>query len=294
MTNEKYKLSDSEHQRILDYLTQIMLKKGKTVGTPNIIILGGQPASGKSRLGQFVMSTFLNGTAVSINGDDYRSAHPHFKEIIRDDEINMAAYTDPDVRLWVPKLLEKAVEHRFDIVFEATLRNKYQISTTITDIKNTGYNVSIAVTACPGYSSRIGIIERYEGQKQIKGHGRWTNIANHDEAYRKLPVTLRHLENNIVIDRLIVCDRKCNIIYLNERDKNGVYTVPDKRNDAAFALEKERNISITKELKEEIEQRKRAVLQKMADRDASRKEIILVKEIFRRVLDIQKINTLSR
>ena len=65
-------------------------------------------------------------------------------------------------------------------------------------------------------------------------------------------------------------------------------------NDAAFALEKERNMSITKELKEEIEQRKRAVLQKMADRDASQKEIILVKEIFRRVLDIQKINTLSR
>jgi hypothetical protein len=139
MTDERYKLSKKEHDRIFQRLNRKILTQNKPQEHPTIIILGGQPGSGKSRLTETAKkSVFGDKRVAAINGDDYRSYHPQAREIYERHDKNFAELTDPDVRVWTSSLLEAAVNDRRDIIFEAAMRNKEPLA-ALTETRGYGF-----------------------------------------------------------------------------------------------------------------------------------------------------------
>lgn len=108
---------------------------------------------------------FNNEPVATINGDDYRISHPKADEIYRKHDKAFAEMTDPDVRVWTSRLLEAAIEGRRNIIFEATMRNKEPLMSTMKDLKAEGYRIDIMVMAVNDQTSRIGIVKRYEDKK---------------------------------------------------------------------------------------------------------------------------------
>lgn len=275
MNNLKYKLSSEEHDILFKTLEARMLSFSTEQNAPQIVILGGQPGAGKSGLSELTKDlVFHNKRYTTINGDDYRDSHPDIQKIVQEDDKQLAFYTDPDAREWTKNLLASAVAHKRDIVFESTLHSAHPIAETIHDLHEKGYRVTIAVMFTLGELSKLGIIERYENQKNREGYGRWTDFEKHDAAYTCLPNTLRELETTCPLERVIVCNRDLEILYCNER-KDGKFIVPAK--DACAIIELARTKSLTKSQHEYIRKAKQKVLTMMEERGATKKEIMSIK-----------------
>lgn len=272
--NKKYKLTKEIHEEIFHFLELDMLSESNERSNPQIVILGGQPGAGKSCLAEIVKKdVFAGSTVTSINGDDYRDYHPNLQQIIDENDKLIATYTDPDVREWTKDLLASAVARRRDIIFESTLRSDHPIAETINDLHAKGYRVTVAVMFTPFALSRIGVIERYECQKEILHYGRWTDLNNHDQAFSSLPVTVRELENKCELERLVVCNRNKAILYCNERI-NGSFVVPDMDNDAASVIEKTRRQALSPAERDHIKKSTVRIMEQMSKRKASQQEIM--------------------
>jgi energy-coupling factor transporter ATP-binding protein EcfA2 len=217
MPDERYKLSGREHENVFKQLLKEMLETTEPQECPSIVILGGQPGSGKSKLTEIARGVFFDDKPVAvINGDDYRQNHPQARKIYDMHDKRYAEMTDPDVRKWTPRLLEAAIEGRRDIIFEATMRNREPLMTTIKHLKEEGYKVGVFVLAANEHASRIGIVSRYENQKFSGKIARWTPTETHDEAYKNMPATVEAIELESPIDHISVYGRGGRELYKNE------------------------------------------------------------------------------
>jgi predicted ABC-type ATPase len=251
-----YKLSDKQHEEIFLEILKGMLSATELQKNPRIVILGGQPGSGKSKLTDIAREFFFNDQPVAvINGDDYRVLHPKAQEIFNLYDKRFAEMTDPDVRAWTPRLLGAAIQGKRDIIFEATMRNREPLMSTINYLKENGYTIDVMVMAVHERVSRAGIVKRYENQKAKGGIARWTPFEAHDEAYGNMPETAEAIENQSPIDSIRVYNRAGEVLYSNERE-SGVLkpTLPWLNAKAAILRERDRPLSMSEErlLKENI------------------------------------------
>lgn len=109
MINENlYKLNREVHDEILCEIRKNTFENKSPVDYPKIVILGGQPGAGKSKIITLSENElFKDGNVVEINGDDIRRYHPKAEEIFKNHDKLFAKLTDPDVREWTRKSLKK-------------------------------------------------------------------------------------------------------------------------------------------------------------------------------------------
>ncbi|TCS93590.1 zeta toxin family protein [Hazenella coriacea] len=214
--SQKYKLSKAEHQHIFEYLKQEMFAETTPVKNPTIVILGGQPGSGKANMIDLSRHEFPDRNCYFVNGDELRKEHPHHQEIFRHFEQDYARLTDPDVRVWTKELFDLAIETKRNIIFEGTMRQAEPLCQTLLHLKHQGYKVIIRILAVNEQLSFLGTIERYEGQKQIFGHGRSVPKNSHDAAYQGLLQTVKRIEHGKLFNTLQVYNRNHDLLYENQ------------------------------------------------------------------------------
>lgn len=80
---DKYKLSPEIHNAIFEEIKNDCFVNKTSVENPEIFILGGQTAAGKSVLTHKICETFNNPNIVVINSDEFRLNHPQAQEIFQ-------------------------------------------------------------------------------------------------------------------------------------------------------------------------------------------------------------------
>ena len=88
---------------------------------PIAIILGGQPACGKSTLINVAKKDHPNLDFLTVNGDLYRQFHPN-KELIKD-PIKYPIETQIFSSVFTERLIEEAIKRKCNIIIEGTMRN---------------------------------------------------------------------------------------------------------------------------------------------------------------------------
>lgn len=217
---DRFKLSEDDHKRIYEKIERRSFANTTPVEKPRIIITGGQPGSGKSRLIELSKEDFPDCNVVVINGDDLRYYHPQAEKILQLDDKRFAERTDPDSRNWTRELFDKAIEEKRNIIFESTMREAGPLSKTMMRLKEAGYQITAKVVACHERMSTTGIFMRYENQKAEKGAGRFSEVASHDAGYEGMPKTLDRIEQNKLVDKIEVYDRFGDKLYTNELKEN--------------------------------------------------------------------------
>lgn len=235
--DQSYKLGDKQHQTIYSRIEKNTFGSTKSVVNPRVIITGGQPGSGKSKLLELSKREFPDGNVIVINGDDLRNYHPQAERILKADDKRFAERTDPDSREWTRKVFERAIEEKRNIIFESTMRDPGPISKTMEKLKEEGYHITGKVVATHERHSTTGIFKRYEEQKAEKGFGRFSEPASHDAGYKGMPKTVEHIEKEKLVDRLEVYDRSGELLSRNEL-KDGEW---EKEPDAVQVIEAERD-----------------------------------------------------
>lgn len=198
---KKYLLDDETIKEILQdkFFYDTVAAACKSAQQPIAVIVGGQPGSGKT--GVIVKSIDnLRKTGNScfiVDNDNYRLVHPALEEINEECPEYFTECTDQLSFAMTPRMIERGIANRYNMIIHQTLKNETIIRCAITDLMKAGYCVIVRALAVSDLNSNLSMIERC--QKDILGKnrmGRWVPQENHDFAYKGLPDTIAKIEES--------------------------------------------------------------------------------------------------
>ncbi len=103
---------------------------------PVAIILGGQPASGKTALFELLRNKiFPDKQFVIINGDEYRAFHPRSIEIEIEHGKNYADKTQSFANSLVKFMKEECMKKHYNFILESTFRDIKTIKNSSEELK---------------------------------------------------------------------------------------------------------------------------------------------------------------
>jgi len=175
---------------------------------PLAILLGGQPASGKSGLINKIIAIHRDETFVVINGDEYRQYHPRKQEFDKSFGQESPKYTQPFSNALVEYLKAECLRLRCNFIIEGTMRTYAVVERTANEVRQAGFRVEGHALAVHRQDSLLGVFQRYERDKQLTGVGRFSPIEVHDEAYGQIPVNLNRAAQNSLFDRIVAYTRQ--------------------------------------------------------------------------------------
>ncbi|MVM34290.1 hypothetical protein GO755_29940 [Spirosoma sp. HMF4905] len=207
---ELHEFSDKELERAKRRLNQkYFLRKLTYINQQPIgILLGGQPASGKTRLFDYVQKANSEHKFIEINGDEYRQYHPRAQEIDEEYGQNAPKYTQPFSNALVEYVKAECLRLRCNFIIEGTMRTYAVIERTAREIKQAGFLCEAHALAVHRQDSLLGVFQRFESDKQRTGVGRFSPIDIHDEAYRQIPLNLAKADQDKLFNRIVIYTRK--------------------------------------------------------------------------------------
>lgn len=192
-----------EFERAKREVIELFLEPESESISPVGMLLGGQPASGKTKLIRFIRNNYAERFTI-INGDEFREYHPRYEEIKKLHGLDAPTYTQKFSNAMVEAVKEECIRRRYNIIIEGTMRNPAVIENTAKELKKAGYRCEGHVLAIHCDDSTLGVFQRYEWDWKKTGSGRFSNLDIHDEAYRQIPVNLNTALQHGWLDRIVL------------------------------------------------------------------------------------------
>lgn len=252
---KKYKLSDEEYNEKYNLIKKIFFKDKTSMNRPIAIIVGGQTGAGKGLLISNGKKQFEDDNVIIINSDEFKPFHPKASEIAEKYSTYFTKVTDQETNTWTSNLFDEAIQNKYNIIFEGTMKNTRIIS-TIQKLQENGYKVIVKALAVPFPDSLTAIHERYEEQLQTKGWGRLVTIEHHDESYNGMPKTINEIEKQEAFDELDIYSKDFNnnlsleYKHIKNEKTNNVY---DSAEDAIMQIRDEKMNKIIDNIKIRID-----------------------------------------
>ena len=194
---EKFKLSKKEHDRIYGQIEQEVFQNAEKSDKPIAIIVGGQSGAGKGAVISYskrqVESTGNN--ILIITTDEYKPFHPSAIELAKKYPTDYVEIIEQDAGEWTGQVLRKAIDEKYNFIFEGTLKNN-RILDRIRELKQNGFRIIVRALAVPKLESLLSIHERYQNQIERLGFGRLISVEHHNSAYEGVPQTIDDIEKS--------------------------------------------------------------------------------------------------
>ncbi len=191
---------------------------------PLAVLIGGQPAAGKSTTQRLVQRALGEQTTASYDFDENAEAHPRYRAILSKGRID----AHRDVHESLPRdLHRRCVDHltkgetQYDVVASAPLSWESGAKPWVDGFANQGYRVAVVYVATNDANSLLGVADRYQDAVDANGVGRWVDPRLHDRTYRGAPDAAHALESQAYVDDIYVVDRDGNVLFENHRLPDG-------------------------------------------------------------------------
>ncbi|HBN8007496.1 TPA: zeta toxin family protein [Pseudomonas aeruginosa] len=248
MTNP-FQLSPEEHDAIYRLIEARYLPKSQPQEQPTAIITGGQPGSGKSGITTQAKSELAErGGYVLIDADKLRTFSPLYRAALEADDREAANLTHADAGRWSQRLTLAGAQGRRNLIIDQTSKDAASVENLAGQLKGAGYRVELRVMAVNERFSEQRIHTRYEEQKAIQGHGRFSTKNNHDAAYVGVASAVEAIEQRRSVDALYLYDKNHHRISENTL-QDGEWTRPMT---AARSMQAERNRPLTLDERQEL------------------------------------------
>lgn len=212
------RLSEAQNEHIFrteilpDYLPDDIGKADR----PTLIVLGGQPGSGKTDLlTASLMELEQTGPAIRVVGDDLRSYHPGFVAHQNADPMTAQHFTQADAAIWSEKLLAAATERGVHVVFQTRMKTPDNVEKVMTAGRSACYRIEARVLAVSPRVSWQGCHYRFEELHHAGAAARIPPRAVHDAAVTGLADSLERIERRKVADRLLIQRPDGEVVYDN-------------------------------------------------------------------------------
>lgn len=269
---DKYRLSTEKHNEIYKIIENEVFMDIKPSKNPLAIIVGTQSGAGKGGLIQFSRDEVeRRGESIKIiTTDDYKPYHPNATEIAQKYPTQYVQIVESDAGRWTGEILQKAINEKYNFIFECTLKNN-RILERMKELKENGFTVILRSLAVPGIESLISIFERYECQMKTLGFGRLVTNEYHDLSYDGMRDVIEEIEKSDLCDNIEIYVRgkkiaEPKIVYSTDKNLNIDY-------NAKIALDKYRKQEEDKMKDETVKKRIQLLRESCLERNANKDEM---------------------
>ncbi|OIJ87371.1 Zeta toxin family protein [Streptomyces sp. MUSC 14] len=214
-----HRLSVEEHKWIYDEL--IVPSQGPITPQeqPVVIYVLAQPGAGKSRAARMVLNSLRDPS--HITGEIFKTAHPDYLRLLREEPRTASARIRPDYRTWQAWYEDHVRRCRGDVVVELTPESPAQFVARAAADRQAGYRTGLVVLAVREADSRQSTATRYAQVSRLGGAPRFTTVAGHDASFAVLPATVALAEQMSVVDEVMVMRRDTHLLYRNRLTDQG-------------------------------------------------------------------------
>ena len=217
--------TDSAFKHALARNVRSLTRGKKSSKQPIAILLGGQSGAGKTTIHRIKQKEF-QGNIVIIDGDSFRSQHPHYLELQQEYGKDSVEYTKDFAGKMVEHIVDELSTQAYHLLIEGTLRTTQVPRQTAQLLRKKGYHISLAVIGTKPELSYLSTLIRYEELYTINpNQARATPKEHHDGIVEHLVDNLRELENDKLFDRIQIYQRDRTCIYDSETDEISAATV---------------------------------------------------------------------
>lgn len=240
---EKYKLSTAELDHFGKPVAENEVFRLNRQEKPTIIFTGGQSGSGKSSITSIQLERFNKDIAV-IDADRYRNYHPKLEEINQLHSDISSQLTHQAGAGISNRVRDAAFDKGANILFDQTSRTPDGIKIIGDRAKSQEipYDVELHVIATDLDTSRMRVHGRYENGGGAPGGGRYVAEDFQEKSYQGVADTVKTVEDEKMVDRLVIYDRQGKQIYDNSL-KNGEWQNKPKAHET-LVNERDRELSI--------------------------------------------------
>lgn len=202
------------------------LTRGKTVSEhPKAILLGGQSGAGKTTIHRIKQKEY-QGNIIIIDGDSYRSQHPHYLELQEKYGKDSVDHTKRFAGKMVEALVDALSQLGYHLLIEGTLRTTDVPRQTAQLLKSRGYQVSLALIATKPELSYLNTLIRYEElYAKNPNQARATPKEHHDYIVNHLVENVRALEKEKYFEQIQIYQRDRSCVYDSETDEGSAAAV---------------------------------------------------------------------
>ena len=186
--------------------------------SPQAFLLGGQSGAGKTTL-HGILKRRMHDNIATINGDEYRSAHPRYRELDREFGIDLVKYTAPWAGAMTEALIDSLSRARYNLIVEGTLRTAGTPTKTATLLKSRGYSTSLALMAVKPEISLISCQIRYEEMRIAGTIPRATDPAHHAKIIEAIVDNIAELETTDLFESIELYDRSEKCLFSSRNDQ---------------------------------------------------------------------------
>lgn len=202
-----HRLSADEHRWIFDELiTPTVLANVVPRDDPRTVYVIGQPGAGKTEATRMVRRAMRPGTT-RLNGDDFKAAHPDYRQLLRQDPRSASTAIRADYRAWFAQAEEHVRTRRGDLLIEAAPGSADDVLNSALACSQAGYPVELVVLAVREADSRLFTALRCARALQAGITGRFTTAAGHDRCYQGVADTVAAAETHPAITAVTVIRR---------------------------------------------------------------------------------------
>lgn len=203
------KTSVQEENQAFEKIWDRLIDGGDITPTdqPKGYVLGGQPGAGKSNLIENIAQQH-NDNIVVVNGDEFRREHPRFAEIQEQYGKDAPKHTAEFAGKMTERVIEKALQEKFNLVVEGTFRTAETPLKTLADMKRNGYVTTACIMTTDAYTSWNSTLERYEGMLAAGEPARYTDKGHHDKVVAELPKNADKVYQSGLADDFYVYNRQ--------------------------------------------------------------------------------------
>lgn len=178
--------------------------------TPTLVLLSGQPGSGKSRASSRLVGEHLG--MVALSGDDLRIFHPEYRQLISDAPEHAGPILAEATRPWVRSAIQDALEDRRSLLLEGTFGDSDTTLATADRFRQAGFHVRVVALAAPRVLSVITVASRYLRDLKVGNVARFTRLSAHDNGYEGTTRLVDTLEQTNAVNRVTIVSRKGTVL----------------------------------------------------------------------------------
>lgn len=219
----KYSLNDEEFQTYYNYAYNTLIAGKRASENKTLIIVGGQPGAGKTRLLPIAKMELKN-NVVLVDFDELKAFHPNYPEVCSLYNEDAHRILHSDANKVKNKILDRLIEENYNVIYEGALRDTEGFIEFAKKFKKHGYAIKLDVLAVPKLESYCSEILRYALSLVQQITPRWVNKDAHDAAYEGVTRTVSEFINRGITNDIDVFVRNIDAPKLFYSSKDGNQT----------------------------------------------------------------------